>query len=383
MDMQRKRYELFVIGTTLLIVAGALPALPSALGAEASRGITQKPEPLEVIIARTRSTALRQEPLEAADYDALIWQIRQIGLHKQYAHLKALIEALHPDVLKAVESTPATKRARFHLQAAALMAISRLGNLEGADSLKQRAPHLDPYFRTEFLPVIIARIRTESQLPTPRSSVEWQEKVAIFMKETGLLLSDAISALNAYQHTSKAWPPDNLMQPPRAVVALRLLVEMACEAHAHGVSDAFERLFELLGIPEKRLQEKDYLLWLRVQLGKRTTPERIEWLIERLLDDEIQTLEDRYLQQALVDCGEPVVPVLIAKIQQLEQGNLVSHHRVGLELLLEVLSTFDSPQTMRLLERIACRADNYISEAAEAFLSRIRRGEKPTFVSWF
>lgn len=333
---------------------------------------------IESLIARLRK-GNQPNRLDPSDYDALIWQVRQIGLQGERQRWKSLLDALHPEVLELVKTTSATRRGRFHLQAAVLTALGRLGNPESVVPLQHLKEHLDPYFRREVLPVVIARIHAVSQMPTPTNAAAWHKRVSLFLSEAGLSLSEAITDLNTYADRSRTWPPDNLLEAPRGVIALRVLAEMAGEAFANGVPDAFQ-LLEGLG---KELVEKDYILWLRIQLGKRTTAERIPWLINCLLQDGVQTMEDRFLQQALVDCGVQVVPALVAKIEALEQGTQVSStYRLHLDLLLETLSVFDEPMVFQTLERLSRHSDSYLSEAAQSYLARKRRGEKPTFVSW-
>lgn len=317
--------------------------------------------------------------LNDSDYDALIWQVRQIGLQCERHRWTSLLDTLHPKVLEAVEATSATRRGRFHLQAVVLMALGRLGNPESIAPLEHRKKHLDPYFRREMLPVVVARIHAESQMPTPASAAAWQEKASLFLSKAGLSLNEAIAALGIYGERRRTWPPDNLLEAPRGVIALRMLAEVAGEAFTSGVPDAFQ-LLEGLG---KDLVEKDSILWLRIQLGKRTSAERIPWLINYLLQDGVQTIEDRFLQQALVDCGEQAVPALVAKIEVLEQGEQVSStYRLHLDLLLETLSVFESPKVFQILERLCRHPDSSISDAARTYLARKQRGEKPTFLSW-
>jgi len=308
---------------------GGLPVMNTV---QEPAALTQKT--LESLTMHLRKAG-QHTRLNASDYDALIWQVRQIGLQRERQRWTSLVNTLHPKVLEAVDTTSATRRGRFHLQAAVLMALGRLGNPESIAPLEHLKKHLDPYFRREMLPVVIARIHAESQIPIPASTAEWQEKASLFLSKAGLSLSEAIAALEIYGERSRTWPPDNLLEAPRGVIALRMLAEMAGEAFANGAPGAFQ-LLEGLG---KDLLEKDYILWLRIQLGKRTAAERIPWLINGLLQDGVQTIEDRFLQQALVDCGEQAVPALVAKIEGLDQAEPASSaYRLHLDLLLETLS---------------------------------------------
>lgn len=334
---------------------------------------------LESLLKRIRSVRSQGEVVSAADYDALIWQIRQIGLKRDRHHWKLLLDALHPEVLDAVSSASGTKRGRFHLQAAALMALARAGNPDAIEPIQQAGSHLDSYFRREVLPVVIARLHTEKQFAVPEDLSKWNEMVSIFISKAGLSLPEAVADLDAYSKRKQTWPPDNLIEAPRGVVALRMLAEMATEAYAKGVPTAF-LLFD--GWTEE-LREKDPILWIRIQLGKRTGAERIVWLIDQLLADGVQTIEDRFLQQAIVDCGEQAVPALVAKIEALERSEHTSSaHLLHMELLIETLASFDSPLASQTLERLRLHPESSISEMALVYLGRRQRDERPCFVSW-
>lgn len=313
---------------------------------------------------------------DVREYDQLIAAIRQTGLRKQRAHIQVVMSALRPEVLQAAQSVPTVRRARFYLQAATLLALARIGDPTVLPNLQAVEAHLDPYFKENLLPVVRARIYAESRVPTPSTRAEWQEKSTHFLEQAGISLAEAPKILEQYYDSSQQWPPENLLYAPRAVWALRQLAEMATDAYANGVKDAFD-VFS----PIAAHLEKDYALWVRVQLGQRASPERIQWLVNQLAERGVETFEDRYLMQALADCGEPAIPVIQAKLEA--QTASPAAKRTGICLLLKVLAALEEPPAASLLERFATVADESIAQEARACLQRRLSGERPTFVAWW
>jgi hypothetical protein len=313
---------------------------------------------------------------DVREYDQLIAAIRQTGLRKQRAHIQVVMSALRPEVLQAAQSVPTVRRARFYLQAATLLALARIGDPTVLPNLQAVEAHLDPYFKENLLPVVKARIYAEIRVPTPRTRAEWQEKSTHFLEQAGISLAEASKILEQYYDTSQQWPPENLLYAPRAVWALRQLAEMATDAYANGVKDAFD-----VFAPIAMHLEKDYALWVRIQLGQRSSQERIHWLVNQLAERGVETSEDRYLMQALADCGAPAIPVIRAKLE--ERTASPSAKRVGISLLLKVLAIVEEPSATSLLERFATVADEYIAQEARSCLQRRLSGERATFVAWW
>jgi hypothetical protein len=313
---------------------------------------------------------------DVREYDQLVATIRQAGLKKQRTQIQTLISVLRPDILQAAQSVPTVRRARFYLQAAPLLALARIGDPAALPKLQEVERHLDPYFKEELLPVVKARIQAESRMPSPRTTAEWQEKVCHFLKQAEVSLDEAPKILEQYYNSCQQWPPDNILYAPRPIWALRQLAEMATDAYANGVKDSFQ-----VFAPIATHLQKDYALWVRVQLGQRTAPERIQWLVDQLAERGVETLEDRYLMQSLVDCGEQAIPVIHTKLET--QVASQSMKRVGIGLLLEVLAVFETPSVISILEQFAKIEDGYIAQEAREYLQRRLSGIQPTFVAWW
>jgi hypothetical protein len=339
---------------------------------------------LEGVLAQTtpapKAPSALMEPSvlqkDVREYDRLLVAIRQAGLKKQRDHIQVVMSALRPGVLQAAQSVPTVRRARFYLQAATLLALARIGDPTVLPNLQAVEAHLDPYFKENLLPVVKARIYAEIRVPTPRTRAEWQEKSTHFLEQAGISLAEASKILEQYYDTSQQWPPENLLYAPRAVWALRQLAEMATDAYANGVKDAFD-----VFAPIAMHLEKDYALWVRIQLGQRSSQERIHWLVNQLAERGVETSEDRYLMQALADCGAPAIPVIRAKLE--ERTASPSAKRVGISLLLKVLAIVEEPSATSLLERFATVADEYIAQEARSCLQRRLSGERATFVAWW
>jgi hypothetical protein len=352
---------------------GLSMVLSLAFGCLPAGAIAQAPSGAKVPPALQNPSILQSDVRE---YDQLIATIRQAGLKKQRTQIQTLISVLHPDILQAAQSVPTVRRARFYLQAATLLALARISDPAALPKLQEVERHLDPYFRDGLLPVVKARIQAESRMPSPRTTTEWQEKVRHFLKQAEVSLDETPKILAQYFHSCQQWPPDNVLYAPRTIWALRQLAEMATDAYANGVKDAFQ-----VFAPIATHLEKDYALWVRIQLGQRTFQERIQWLVEQLAERGVETFEDRYLMQALVDCGKQAISVIQAKLETGVASQ--SMKRVGSSLLLQVLAAFETPSVISILERFTTVSDGDIAREAREYLQRRLSGEQPTFVAWW
>lgn len=311
------------------------------------------------------------------EYSRLIRFIRQAGLEKQRSQVRTLITVLRPDLLQAAQDVPRVRRGRFYLQVATLLALARIGDSTTLSPLRAAEPHLDLYFQKELLPVVVARIQAESRYPNPRTLADWQKKVRYFLKQADVSMDEAPLALERYYDTSREWPVDNMLQAPRAIWAMRQLAEMAGDAYANGVKEAFQ-VFQPI---TAHLEEKDYILWLRIQLGQRDFQARIHWLVDQLADKGIERLEESYLVQALADCGEPAVPVILAKLESLAKSRTLK--RIGGSLLLKALMMIGSPSAVAGIEQFTTYPVEYIAEEARTYLRWLSSGEIPTVAAWW
>jgi hypothetical protein len=337
-------------------------------------GVLAQPTPeLKAPSALVEPSVLQKDVRE---YDRLLVAIRQAGLKKQRDQIPTVLSALRPEVLQAAQSVPTVRRAPFYLQAATLLALARIGDPTALPNLQAVETRLDPYFKEHLLPVVNARIHAESRVPSPRTSAEWQEKSTHFLERARVSLAEAPKILEQYHDLSQQWSPENILYAPRAVWALRQLAEMATNAYANGVKDAFD-----VFAPIAMHLEKDYALWVRIQLGQRSSQERIHWLVNQLAERGVETFEDRYLMQALADCGAPAIPVIRANLK--ERMASPAAKRVGASLLLKVLAVVEEPSATSLLERFTAVSDEYIAQEARICLQRRLSGERPTFVAWW
>ena len=136
---------------------------------------------------------------------------------------------------------------------------------------------------------------------------------------------------------------------PLGIVAMRALTEMASEAYAAGVSDAFAVLRS-----EGFVWEEDYPSRLRVELAKIPEAQRIEFLWKRIKAAPAhREWEIGYDMQAFVDLGEPARQYLIKQIDQLSQQDAESDLLIA--RLFCLLSCFRSSGTIELLSRLETR----------------------------
>jgi hypothetical protein len=103
--------------------------------------------------------------------------------------------------------------------------------------------------------------------------------------------------------------------------------------------------------------------------------------VNQLAERGVETFEDRYLMQALADCGAPAIPVIRANLE--ERMASPAAKRVGASLLLKVLAVVEEPSATSLLERFTAVSDEYIAQEARICLQRRLSGERPTFVAWW
>lgn len=312
------------------------------------------------------------------EYCRLIRFIRRAGLEKQRSQVRTLITVLRPDLLQAAQNVPGVRRGRFYLQVATLLALARIGDSAALSPLRETESHLDRYFQEELLPVVVARIQAESWYPDPRTPADWQKKVRYFLKQADVSMDEVPLALERYYDLSQRWPVDNMLRAPRAIWAMRQLAEMAGDAYANGVKDTFQ-VFQPI---TAHLEEKDYILWLRIQLGQRDFQARIHWLVDQLAGKGVERTEESYLVQALADCGEPAVPVICAKLESLVSSRTFKY--VGVSLLLEALAIIGSPSARVGLEQFTTSSVEFVAEEARTYLHQwLLSGEIPTVAAWW
>jgi hypothetical protein len=66
-----------------------------------------------------------------------------------------------------------------YIQAATLLALARIGDPAALPLLQEVEPLLDPYFKKELLPVVIARIQAENRSPNigQLHGIDWLRSV--------------------------------------------------------------------------------------------------------------------------------------------------------------------------------------------------------------
>ncbi|MGQ9656947.1 MAG: hypothetical protein ACUVV1_03460 [Fimbriimonadales bacterium] len=277
---QRRRWDLALTVALLCLTAGAI---------DRAHAQTEVPPAL-------KNPSMLEKLENLGEYDRLIRFIRRAGLEKQRSQVRTLITVLHPDLLQAAQNVPDVRRGRFYLQVATLLALARIGDSTALSPLREAESHLDPYFQKELLPVVVARIQAESRYPNPRTPADWQKKVRYFLKQADVSMDEVPLALEEYYDRSRRLPVDNMLYAPRAIWAMRQLAEMAGDAYANGVKDTFQ-VFQPI---TAHLEEKDYILWLRIQLGHLDPQARIHWLVDQLAGKGVERTEESYLENAVV-----------------------------------------------------------------------------------
>lgn len=294
---------------------------------------------------------------EFEEFTRLLHTIRRAGITKQRQQIGMIIRVLQPDILDTVRQKVSFRLyASFDLQVASLLALARISDPSAIAQLKQVEPHLDEYFKTQLLPVVIARLKAEAKIPSPRTSADWHKKVRLFLAEAQVSLDSVPKVIEEYYQASisiRSNPPGmGFLYAPREVWAMRQLAEMAAEAYARGVSDAF-RVFEPIRAclhVEGERWGKDPILSLRLQLGQYPTAEkRVEWLLDQLFAWGAEIPEDAFLVQALADEGEVAVPKICDELKSLYQRGGIGK---GIVLLRYALASIATPSALRCLDEL-------------------------------
>lgn len=264
-------------------------------------------------------------------------RIRQIGVRKDRAQLQVLLHALQrkPDSnalfsLKVAMPAP-TAPFYWHWQTAVLLALARLEDARSLPDLM--ALRSNPEWKDHpYLIPAIARIKAGIAVPQVQAASDWRRKVAVFLRECQSA-DDSETARSHHQ-----------------VVCLRFLAEMASEAYAAGVREAFRGLSEV-GID---WQSDSVANWI-VELGQRTGQERAEWLLARLRTATAIRAELYYDLQALADCGGIAVKLLTDWWDELSQPAGLKADSAAIEvrrvLCLQALAAIDSPTAQVLVEK--------------------------------
>ncbi|BCW94748.1 MAG: hypothetical protein WHS44_09555 [Fimbriimonadales bacterium] len=352
-----------------------LPAQQESRGSEPA--LIDQQDPLQRLLRLTSSddprmalpnaseTAHRELLYEerAKALGLLINRLRQIGLQRDRSQAQWVLKALQPEVVRAAGRVPTTRHGAHYLQVAALLALARLAAPETLPTLQspEFQQTLSANART-YLPVIIARIQVENQFPTVKTAAEWEAKMQAFRKAVDLPREQWASVLEAYEEQVRTVTLPEMYLVTRELFALRQLADMAADATAQGVRDAFQP-FETLG----SALEKDEWLWFKVQFGKQPEAERISWLVRFLAGAGVRTMRERYAMQALVDCGVKAAPIIAQSLRQSERTILQQR------MLLEVLSVIDSPESVNLLENLA-GSGGALSEEAKWLLAQRHAG---------
>lgn len=352
------------------------PLVQQASGGNQPMSVSQQ-DPLRWLLHLTSSDDLKKVFPDASEtthrellYEerakalgTLIARIRQIGLQRDKTQAQWVLRTLQPEVLRAAERVPTTPHGAYYLQVAALLTLGRLAAPETLPTLQSSTfqQALSAKVRS-YVPVIIARIQVENQFPAVKTATEWEAKMQAFLKAVDLPRERWATILEAYEEQVRTVTLPEMYLVTPELFALRQLADMAADAVAQGVQNAFQP-FEALG----STLEKDEWLWFKVQFGKQPEPERVSWLVRFLAGAGVRTMRERYAMQALADCGAKAVPIIAQHLREPERTILPRR------MLLEVLSVIDSPESVSLLEN-RVESGGVLSEEAKRLLAQRRAG---------
>ncbi|MER3403681.1 MAG: hypothetical protein C4337_10485, partial [Armatimonadota bacterium] len=134
------------------------------------------------------------------------------------------------------------------------------------------------------------------------------------------------------------------------------LVEMAGEAYAHGVRNAFE---VLNGIDYGR----DPVSALRAHLAKVPAGQRVAWLIEQIASRKVVRASEDYLVQALIDQSSQAVPAILEAVERLKSVSEVRF--ASINMLLEALSAIEYSAGRPSVKRLASDSNPLVAETAQ------------------
>ncbi|MCL6534183.1 MAG: hypothetical protein K6U12_13030 [Armatimonadetes bacterium] len=283
-----------------------------------------------------------------------IVQARQMGLRKAPPQIDLLLEWFRTPASPSYEmgfgfAAPLS----YHRHAAAMTALGRLADARTLPELEAQKSRLwrSAHFRAHY-----ARIHAELLYPAPRNAQQWREKIDAYLQVVKLTQEQ----LAEYFRSQPVPEIVDYGDPqPVEIIAVRVLVEMAGEAYANGVREAFEVLRWVD-------YERDPVSALRAGLAKTPAPQRVAWLIGQIMSREVVRFSDHYLVQALADCGAEAVPAILEAMARLKQREEVRYAPV--KMLLEALSVIEYAEGRPSLKRLAADSNAFIAETAQYLL---------------
>jgi len=237
---------------------------------------------------------------------------------------------------------------------AVLTALGRLGDPSALPKLQELRPTL--WHESSFYRAGLARLQAEMAVPNPTTPAEWYAKRDIYLQAVELSIEDLAahfrSELTRKRVIGDEWPSVE-------VLAVRHLVEMAANAYANGVREAFAALAAID-------YTRDPVSELRTTLAKVAPKQRAAWLIEQLMRREVRTAAENYYIQALIDCGSEAVPLIVQAIEEAQKRKEVC--TINLGMLLNALSAIEFWEGRPTLHRLAESGDPIVAEEARRML---------------
>lgn len=281
----------------------------------------------------------------------LMAEIRAIGIRRDKSQIEKVIAALwerHPGVVIT-----------------AILALGRLGVKEAEEELQNLQTLVPEY--SGFIQLALARLQAENAFPTVSNDQQFRQKVTYFLKTLNKS-ENQINQIALKYAKGLQKMPSSLIATPIEVQALRQIAEMASEAYAKGVRNAFTSL--------KLDFSLDPVAQLKMKLGQMPKKERIKWLVDLLSRKKVLSWQENYEMQALADEGQEAVEVIITKLKEMMTKRQDYPAHAGFAALFRTLAAIGDHRVIPVIETFLNDSNEWVQYYAQQALKDLRQGRK-------
>ncbi|MCS7192883.1 MAG: hypothetical protein NZ937_07880 [Armatimonadetes bacterium] len=281
----------------------------------------------------------------------LMAEIRTIGLRRdksQFEKVRAALWERHPGIVIT-----------------AIMALGRLGVKEAEEELRALQTLIPEY--SSFIQLALARLKTENAFPDISNNWQFCQKIAYFLKILNKSENQINQIASKYAENLQKLPT-SLIGTPIEVQALRQIAEMATEAYAKGIHNAFASL--------KLDFSLDPVAQLKVKLGQMSSKERIRWLVDLLSRKKVLRWQENYEMQALADEGKEAVEAIIAKLKEMAIKRQDYPAHAGFAALFRTLVSIGDHKAIPVIETFLNDNNEWVRYYAQQALGDLKQGRR-------
>lgn len=282
--------------------------------------------------------------------------IRQAGLHKIHAQV--------PTILKALKNPP-----HPYYKKTGLHALAQLGDVEALPVIEDFIQDTSDADMSNYARVAKARLLAESSVSNFQDTpAETGAKINRFYQELAVAPDSLNSAALTYQKTAGQW---HRSAPPTEVYAMREIADMLYQRPSANAAP-------LPGVALVNFQLDDAAA-LKVRLTPLSEQDRIVTLIQELAHEKIQTSDESYKIQLLIDEGPIASHAAAAELARMDahraQYDQITYHN-GFVSLFYVIAGIGDKEQVTLLRRFSHDADGAVAHYAAIAASDLEHGSK-------